>query len=249
VRVAAVVDRFGHRAREYAAGRPHYPDALLADLPLTQGAIVVELGAGTGKFTRLLVRHGVRVIAVEPSEPMAERIPAEVGAPVEILIAAAESVPLPDGSADLVCVATAIHWFDYGPATAEMHRLIKPGGHLAIIFNRRDERVPWVAALSKMLDSHSHGAPRRSRGQWKAILSDPRFRLVNETSHDFAQQTTGQGIYDRVFSTSYVIALPPAEQDQVRAEVAAIIAAEPALRDAERLEFPYVSELHLLQRL
>ena len=247
--MAAVVDRFGHRAQEYAAGRPHYPDALLADLPLTQGAIVVELGAGTGKFTRLLVRHGVRVIAVEPSEPMAERIPAEVGAPVEILIAAAESVPLPDAVADLVCAATAFHWFDYVQATAEIHRLLRPGGHLAVIFNRRDERTPWVAVLSKLLDSHTHGAPRRSRGDWKAILSDPRFRRVKQTTHAFMQCTTRQGVYDRVFWTSYIIALPPSEQDQVRAEVAAIIAAEPTLRDAECVAFPYVTELYLLQRV
>jgi SAM-dependent methyltransferase len=247
--MAAVVDRFGSRANEYAAGRPEYPDAVLDDLPLRDARVIVELGAGTGKFTRTLARTGKRVIAVEPSKPMADRIPAEVGAPVEVLIAAAESVPLPDATADLVCVATAIHWFDYGPATAEIHRLLRPGGHLAVIFNRRDERVPWVAALSKMLDSHTHGAPRRSRGQWKAILSDPRFRLVKETKHDFAQRTTQQGIYDRVFSTSYIIASPPAEQDRVRAEVAAIIAGEPTLRDAERVDFPYVTELHLLQRV
>jgi SAM-dependent methyltransferase len=247
--MAAVVDRFGSRAKEYAAGRPGYPETILDDLPLGDAQVIIELGAGTGKFTRTLARTGRRIIAVEPSKPMADRIPAEVGAAVDVLIAAAESVPLPDAAADLVCVATAIHWFDYGPATAEIHRLLRPGGHLAVIFNRRDERVPWVAALSKMLDSHARGAPRRSRGQWRAILSEPRFRVVKETKHYFAQHTSREGIYDRVFSTSYIIALPPAEQDQVRADVAAIIAGELTLGNAERVDFPYVTELHLLQRV
>ncbi|HVO16064.1 MAG TPA: SAM-dependent methyltransferase, partial [Alphaproteobacteria bacterium] len=67
--MAAVVDRFGSRANEYAAGRPEYPDAVLDDLPLRDARVIVELGAGTGKFTRTLARTGKRVIAVEPSKP------------------------------------------------------------------------------------------------------------------------------------------------------------------------------------
>ena len=247
--MAAVVDRFGHRVNEYVAGRPLYPDAVLADLPIGDGTVVVELGAGTGKFTRSLVSTGARVIAVEPSERMAERIPAEVGVAVEILIAAAESVPLPDDCADLVCAASAFHWFDYGPAMAEICRLLKPGGHLAILANARDERVPWVAALTRLLESHAHDAPRRSTGKWRAVLSDSRFRIDKQTRHPFRQLSGRQGIYDRVASTSYIAALPSVEQDEVRAKVAAIIDAEPTLRDSEGIAFPYVSELYLLQRV
>lgn len=247
--MVGVIDRFGGRANEYVAGRPSYPEAVLADLPLAEARVIVEIGAGTGKFTRLLARTGKRVVAVEPSPRMAAHIRAEAGEAPEIVHAAAEKVPLPDGSTDLICVATAFHWFDYGPATAEIHRLLRSGSHLALLWNLRDERVPWVAALSRLLEAYASEPPRRASGKWRAILSDERFRLVKEVRHPFRQPMTHQGIYDRVFSTSYIVSLQTAEQDKVRAAVAAVIAGEPALGDAEHVEFPYVTELHLLQRV
>src|SRR5258705_10374723 len=148
--VTPVVRAYGNRVAEYVSGRPDYPDALLLDLPNAQ--LIVDLGAGTGKFTRLLSRTGARVIAVEPQLAMAARMPIEAN--IQVVAGTAEQIPLADATADLPCCATAFHWFDYPSATAEILRVLKPGAHLALIWNVRDDQVPWVADVTALFDAY-----------------------------------------------------------------------------------------------
>src|SRR5882672_1248326 len=145
--IATAAKSFAKRVPEYEAGRPEYPDALLDDLPLTGARTVLDLGAGTGKFTKMLAARIAnlesarrpQLFAVEPVREMADRL-AGRGLPVELRAGSAEAIPLPDGAAHLICCAQSFHWFDYEPASAEIHRVLVPGGHLALIWNIRDER-------------------------------------------------------------------------------------------------------------
>jgi SAM-dependent methyltransferase len=239
----SVIGAFGRRVPEYLSGRPDYPDALLADLP--GAAVIVELGAGTGKFTRLLARTGARIVAVEPQPAMAAHIPPSTH--IEVVAGTAERIPVPDASADLICCATSFHWFDYARATAEIVRVARPGAHLALIWNLRDDRVAWVRDVNRLFDAYGGEAHRYGKGQWRAILSDARFEFLRESEHPFEHRMPPGGIVDRVLSTSFIAALAPGEQDTVREKVLAIVDAYSELAAASEIGFPYVSKLYLLR--
>jgi SAM-dependent methyltransferase len=254
--IATAAKSFAKRVPEYEAGRPEYPEALLDDLPLTGARAVLDLGAGTGKFTKMLASRlenmkaagATKLFAVEPVGEMANRL-AERGLPVELRAGSAEAIPLPDGAVDLISCAQSFHWFDYEPAAAEIHRVLAPGGHLALIWNIRDERVPWVTELTRLFDHHAGNTRRYASGAWRRVLSDARFRLVRETRHDFRYPMGRNGIYDRVFSTSFIAAMSPSEQAVVREQVDRFMVDHPEILASGSVEFPYVCELHLLQRI
>ena len=132
----------------YEQGRPTYPSAAAArlerELDLRSGRVVLDLAAGTGKLTALLVGTRATVIAVEPVAEM--RAALERALPsVTAYPGTAEAIPLDDSSVDAVTVGQAFHWFRGDEALAEIHRVLRPGGGLGIVFNSRDTTVPWVS--------------------------------------------------------------------------------------------------------
>ena len=141
-------------AQTYTQGRPEYPTDILpwlkGNLGVAAGKLVVDLGAGTGKFTKLLVQTGADIIAVEPVEEM--RLQLETTLPeVRLLPGCAEAIPLDTGSVDAVVCAQAFHWFASETALREIHRVLKPSGKLGLIWNVRDESVDWVSASLRLL--------------------------------------------------------------------------------------------------
>lgn len=114
-----------------------------------------------------------------------------------------------------------------------------------MIWNVRDERVPWVAAFSRIMDGYASDTPRQSAGKWRVIFDDARFRHLESKSYPFSQSMPLSGIMDRALSTSFIAVLPNEEQDRVRTAVDSIIQNDPALIGHHIVAFPYVTELHL----
>lgn len=234
---------FASAADAYARGRPGYPAALdgwLGEaLGVRAGATCVDLGAGTGKFTRLLVETGAEVFAVEPVAEMRRQLVADLPG-VRALGGTAEAMPLADGSADAVVCAQAFHWFATGRALAEIHRVLRPGGRLGLVWNVRDESVDWVAALTELFTPHEGDAPRYRTGQWRRPFSGRLFSGLEETVFPYVHVgSPRQVIVDRTLSVSFIAALPAEERARVEERLHALIAGHPDLRGRETVAFPY----------
>ncbi|QOZ22586.1 class I SAM-dependent methyltransferase [Bradyrhizobium sp. CCBAU 51753] len=233
----------------YEAGRPSYPAEIVAALPLQGARCVVDLGAGTGKFTRLLLAHlgaGARLVAVEPVAEMSAKLASE--GKVEVINTRADAITLETGSVDLVTCAQAFHWFDNEPSVAEIARLLRQGGTLGLVWNVRDDGTPWVKALSVMIEKYAGDTPRHQSGRWRWILQDPRFALDKEIVQDHPHRMSRQGVFERVVSTSYVANLPDDEKAILRKKTDDILR-EAGLGDADEVVFPYVTRLYLLKRV
>jgi SAM-dependent methyltransferase len=163
---------FGQVAATYEHGRPDWPVELLDAVPVPPGSDVLDLAAGTGKLTRLLAtRH--RVIAVEPEDAMRALI-----AGVEARAGTAEAIPLPDESVDAVFVGEAFHWFDGQRAVAEIERVLRPSGVVAIGFQRWDiDPALTAAAVSVLEEAEARfgppGGPKVQSGEWKSAFPGP----------------------------------------------------------------------------
>jgi SAM-dependent methyltransferase len=203
----------------YERGRPGYPqaavDTIVAELGLRPGRTVLDLAAGTGKLTRLLVPSGANVIAVEPVREMREKLEGFVA-----LAGTAEHIPLTDAYVDGVTVAQAFHWFDPDRALREIHRVLRRGGGLALIWNARDERQPLQAALSEIFDRYEGDTPRRNQRDWKSLLAESGlFERSARVLFEHVQPVDEQAVVDRVLSVSFMASLPQEEQTVVEQEV------------------------------
>lgn len=236
---------FARAADRYARGRPDYPTALLERLrvllPLTVDTHVVDLGAGTGKLTALLAESTARVTTVEPIAEMRARI----GGGVLAVHGRAEAMPLADASADAVVVGQAFHWFDGKAALREIARVTKPHAKLALIWNQRDESVPWIRELTAILEPYRDDTPRFQTGAWRAAFDDdphgPFGPLVEE---HFAHVQRGgvELLLDRVHSISFIASLDPVERARIEARVRALV------KEAAEVVIPYVTYLFWAQK-
>ena len=226
-------------AAAYEAARPGYPDeaidVLRDEVGVRRGATVCDLAAGTGKLTRRLIELGARVTAVEPVDAM--RAQAEDAVPrADHVAGTAEEIPLPDDSVDVLTVAQAFHWFDAPAALAEIARVLRPGGRLAILWNERDEGTAWVAEMSRIIRWHERTVSRYQHTDWAAVVAESgRFTPLEERAFRWEQPITRAVLADRVRSISYIAVMPPAERERLTAEVVALVA-----RRAEPFGLPYV---------
>lgn len=199
--------RFSDRADDYVRYRPGYPstaiDCILEGLCLSERLTAVDVGAGTGISARLLADRGVCVIAIEPNADMRAR--AEDHPRVTWRDGTAEETRLDEGSVDLVLCAQSFHWFRQELAIREFHRVLRPGGRLALMWNKRDSRDPLTAAYRQAILDVEGESPLEMREYDPGIpdrdgLFSPSrsFETPNEQILDLA------GLIGRARSASYV---------------------------------------------
>jgi SAM-dependent methyltransferase len=224
---------FGAEAAAYERGRPSYPPEAI-DWLLPRGARdVLDLGAGTGKLTTRLVERGLSVVAVDPIPEMLEVLSTSLPN-TPALLGTAEEIPLPDNSVDAVLVAQAWHWFDPARAIPELARVLRPGGRLGLVWNRRDERLGWVKELGEII-GHDDDPQNHT-----ATVPEP-FDNAERHQVEWTSYLTPQALIDLVASRSYCITSPADVRTRTLEEVRHLLATHPALANAAGLALPYVT--------
>ncbi|MGA8847980.1 MAG: class I SAM-dependent methyltransferase, partial [Nocardioides sp.] len=234
---------FGSAADAYHRGRPTYPANAVSWLATgvvldedTPGSsvsarTVLELGAGTGKLTASLLAQGHDVHATEPDEGMIEVLRRDLPA-VRTSVSGAEAIPLADASVDVVVAAQCFHWFDAEPALDEISRVLKPGGHLALVWHERDERIPWVKKLGRIIGNQEHLIdPAADLG------SSARFGEVEEMTFKHWQVVNRRTIVDLALSRSNIAVMTPSDRDATIAELLALY--DDYGRGMDGMQIPY----------
>ena len=230
-------------AELYERVRPEYPkeaiDWLVDRLGLTRGSTVVDLGAGTGKLTRLLVRRVGRVIAVEPGPKMLAQLERSVPE-ADGVLGAAEAIPLGDACVDAVVCAQSFHWFRAAEALQEIHRVVRRGGGLGLIWNHRHPDDGLQNDLRVLLEPYiPFGRPRTAR-VLEEIVRDSRFGEIEAMEFEFAVDLDPDGVAARIASISYVAAAPPEAQRQLAESVRELVADSGGV-----VPFRYLTEVYV----
>ncbi len=206
---------FNRSGELYDRARSGYPEAiaqrLFRHLGMKPGARVLELAAGTGKFTEKLMQAGVEITAVEPSREM-RSILSQRSAQIAVVDAVAEALPFPSEYYDFVFAATSYHWFDPELAYAEILRVLKPGGGLGLIWQswNQDWQPEWYTLIRKLMVPFEAGAPRYKHMKWRAPFDrEIDFKILQFERREMpVRAVTTAEICDRMLSVSYISALP-----------------------------------------
>ena len=227
---------FGRGADVYQATRPSYPDEVVRWCVPDDAQDVLDLAAGTGKLTQRLVALGLHTIAVEPSDGMRRQLVHTVP-DADARPGDAEHTGLPDASVDAVTVATAWHWFDEAAASAEIARVLRPGGQVAVVWNIRDDDVDWVAQFVEISTRGDELATRRDEPSL-----GPAFTVPEHATFRWSQPIRTADLRALAASRSHLLTLPEVERDALLDEIDHLAAAHPDLRGRDEVPMPYRTE-------
>ncbi len=227
---------FGSVVGAYERGRPGYPVEaarwLTGDEPLS----VLELGSGTGKLTRELVALGHDVHATDPDAAMLDVL-AHNYVVTRISQTTAEEIPVPDSTFDIVIAAQAYHWFDHDRALPEIARVLKRGGSLSLVWNTRDQRIPWVKRLGRVIGSQEQDAAPGDE-----LETSPYFGPVEHETFKHWQGIDRSTIQDLVLSRSNVATLSAEAREAKLREVLAFY--DEFGRGMDGMQLPYLTHCY-----
>jgi SAM-dependent methyltransferase len=230
---------FGAAATEYDALRPPYPATAVSwAVGRPAPAHAVDLGAGTGILTRVLLELGYQVVPVEPDAAMRTQLAAAT-AGTAALAGTAERIPLADATTDAVLAGTAYHWFDRDRAHAEAARILRPNGTFAAIWNIRDASVDWVAELGRIADRW-RADERGSDDQIERLASfGEHFAGFERAEFRHRVTHTRQSLVAMMSTRSYYLTATPADQAEIKRSIRALVDEHPDLAGRSEFELPY----------
>ncbi|MCW2526843.1 MAG: SAM-dependent methyltransferase [Pseudonocardiales bacterium] len=228
---------FDSAAELYDRVRPRFPDAALDWVLPVQAEQVLDLGAGTGKLTRSLVDRGLDVIAIDPSPNMLERLRANLP-DVDARIGTAEATGLPDQSVDAVVAGSAFHWFARPAADAEIARILRPGGAVGLLWNRRDPASETAFAFDV---AQAHKNEPKPQNNADVSLDPTWFGRTERRDFPHSERVTPQQLVDLVSTRSYVIDMDESERRKLLDNIRRFIDERPELAGQADFELAYLA--------
>ncbi|PRA82875.1 class I SAM-dependent methyltransferase [Microbacterium sp. MYb66] len=230
---------FGAQAGDYEVGRPEYPFEAVAWLleRMPDGSRrIADVGAGTGKLTRVLAQApDAEVVAIDPDPEMLATLRAAVPG-VPTFVGTAERLPVPDAGLDAVVLGQAWHWVDPVAGSAEVGRAVRSGGVLGLIWNIRDDRVEWVRRLTGIMHGSNAEIMLAEGGPEVAAP----FGALEEEAWEWVRPITRDHLHRMASSRSYVITASDEEKARIRREMDELFD-ELGLDDGGVIDLPYVT--------
>ncbi|NOV98855.1 class I SAM-dependent methyltransferase [Isoptericola halotolerans] len=237
---------FSTGADVYARVRPTYPTEAVDWMVPRDADRVLDLAAGTGLLTGRLVSRGHDVVAVDASRPMLDELTATLPG-VTTHVGTAEDIPLPDGSVDAVTVGQAWHWFDPPRAAAELARVLRPGGTLAVVWNDRDERIDWVGRFGEILHAGDALRPDNDQSAHPPSLGDA-FDPIEAAEFRWLYRLATADLRTLAGTRSYLLTLPPEQREQLLQRVDDLVVTHPDLAGTTEVAMPYVTTAYRARR-
>lgn len=239
---------FQRAAGQYERSRPETPpeaiDALVRTLRISPRSTVLELGAGTGKLTRLLAPRAGLYVAVEPVPAMRDQFQQTVPT-VPLISAVAEQLPFRAACADAVVAAQAFHWFDAAATMGEMRRVLRPDGGVGLLWNVRDLSVDWVQKTTEIIDRYDDRGPRFRDYAWSdSWARTPGFEPLVKQSFGFVQRLDREAVVDRFLSISFIASLEENRHAAVEAALRQLFDSHPQTAGRAVIELPYQCEIY-----
>lgn len=232
----------------YHRGRPEFPPEaikyLIEVLGISPQTHLVDLGAGTGKLTQILVPTQAHITAVEPVDGMRKKFEGLLPT-VPVLNGTAENIPIDTNTVDVLVVGQAFHWFNGGMALKEIHRILKDRGGLGLIWNVRDESQDWVAQWTTLIDTYAGNTPQYRTFAWKTCFeTTDLFSSLNLKTFRFVQKINSETLLDRVRSTSFISALEDQARESLLRQVKKLLETHPQTREKKIFEMPYRTDVY-----
>lgn len=233
---------FGAQAGDYELGRPEYRFEavawMLEQMP-ADSRRVADVGAGTGKLTRVLAQApDAEVVAIDPDPEMLATLRGAVPG-VPTFVGTAEQLPLPDASVDAVVLGQAWHWVDPVAGSAEIGRAVRSGGVLGLIWNIRDDRVEWVRRLTEIMHG-SHAEIMLAEGD--PVVAAP-FGPLEQERWEWVRPVTRDVLHRMAASRSYIITAPDEEKARIRRDLDELFD-ELDLHGGATIDLPYVTRAY-----